>query len=227
MKTIISKILAYLFAFSIILVILITAIDLNSFNKNFYETEFKKINNADIIQTDEQSLLDFTFVVLDYTQDKREDMVTYATIANEYREVFNQREKLHMEDVKALYLNAISLRNLAAILIVLIMMIFIVFKINFRLLAKAFIKTTWFALAIFAAILFYAILDFNNFWINFHYLFFDNDLWQLDPATSIMILMVPEQFFNDLVMRIIISFAIPLVICFLLAFKLRRNKVNE
>ena len=35
---------------------------------------------------------------------------------------------------------------------------------------------------------------------------FDNDLYLLDPRTELLIRMVPEQFFYDLVMRIVVGF---------------------
>ncbi len=56
--------------------------------------------------------------------------------------------------------------------------------------------------AVVGAVAVWAAVDFNAFWINFHKLFFTNDLWLLDPAKSVLINMVPSQFFFDLVMRI-------------------------
>jgi integral membrane protein (TIGR01906 family) len=48
--------------------------------------------------------------------------------------------------------------------------------------------------------------NFTLYWDYFHYIFFDNDLWQLDPRTDVLIQMVPEEFFYDLVVRIIFYF---------------------
>lgn len=52
----------------------------------------------------------------------------------------------------------------------------------------------------------WALADFNAFWTNFHLFFFDNDLWLLDPRTSIMINLFPGSFFFDLVIEIILSY---------------------
>ena len=52
----------------------------------------------------------------------------------------------------------------------------------------------------------YAVTDFYSFWRSFHELLFDNDLWQLYPEER-LIQMVPEQFFSDLVTRIVAVFA--------------------
>jgi len=212
MKKTITKIFAYLFSFTFVLTLLITSIDYNSFNKDFYVTEFNEINNAELIKTTEAELLDFCFVVLDYIQDDRDDMVTYATIDNEYREVFNDREKLHMVDVKNLYLNAMDIRNVSFVLMLVSFIGYLLLSNRkYKLLADAYKKTLIIIVVIFAALIFYALIDFQNFWINFHYLFFDNDLWLLNPNTSIMINMVPQQFFNDLVLRIVAYFIIPII----------------
>jgi integral membrane protein (TIGR01906 family) len=230
MKKIIIKVFAYLFSFSFVLTLLITSIDYNSFNKNFYEEEFSKINNAETIKTTEAELLDFCFVVLDYLQDSRDDMVTYATIDNQYTEVFNQREKLHMVDVKVLYLKAIDLRNIALITMIISLISYLLLSNRkYKILADAYIRTLVIIIVIFAALIFYAILDFTNFWYNFHYLFFDNDLWLLDPRTSIMINMVPQQFFNDLVMKIVAYFIIPIIslLAIVLVNKRRLTIINQ
>ena len=54
----------------------------------------------------------------------------------------------------------------------------------------------------------YATFDFYDFWMNFHYIFFTNDLFILNPNTDILIMMVPQQFFMNLVFKIIFYFII-------------------
>ena len=44
--------------------------------------------------------------------------------------------------------------------------------------------------------------NFQTFWINFHKVFFTNDLWLLDPKTDLMIRMLPEGYFMDIAIRI-------------------------
>ena len=227
MKKMINRISAYIFSFCFVVTLLITSIDYNCFNKDYYVREFARINNAEVIKTSEAELLDFCFVVLDYIQDNRDDMVAYATIDNEYREVFNEREKLHMLDVKELYLNAIAVRNTAFVLMLVSIAAYLLTARRKVLpLANAYQRTLYVIISLFAAILFYALIDFHNFWFNFHYLFFDNDLWLLDPRTSIMINMVPQQFFNDLVLKIIAYFLVPIIGLFA-AVGVYKRKTNE
>ncbi|MBR2067449.1 MAG: DUF1461 domain-containing protein, partial [Solobacterium sp.] len=73
----------------------------------------------------------------------------------------------------------------------------------------------------------WAILDFNSFWMNFHYVFFDNDLFLLDPNISIMINMFPERFFFDMVAMIIFTFLFVVAIMYLIIHYLYRREVNR
>ena len=50
--------------------------------------------------------------------------------------------------------------------------------------------------------------NFQWFWTNFHYVFFTNDLWMLDPKVSIMINMFPLNFFFAMCRQILICFVI-------------------
>lgn len=56
--------------------------------------------------------------------------------------------------------------------------------------------------------------DFSRYFVVFHHIFFDNDLWILDPDTDMLINIVPEAFFMDTALRIAIVFAIFVTIFF-------------
>ena len=70
----------------------------------------------------------------------------------------------------------------------------------------------------------WAAADFDAFWLNFHYLFFDNDLFLLDPNTSIMINMFPSAFFMHMVFMIIATFALCAGLVYAGACLLERRK---
>ena len=56
---------------------------------------------------------------------------------------------------------------------------------------------------------------------------FDNDLFLLDPASSIMINMFPESFFFDLVLLIIVSFVTVCLVCYFLMRKYERRELAQ
>ena len=54
--------------------------------------------------------------------------------------------------------------------------------------------------------------DFTRYFTIFHQIFFDNDLWILNPATDLLINIVPEPFFMDTALYIGLVFGIFLLI---------------
>ena len=48
----------------------------------------------------------------------------------------------------------------------------------------------------------------------FHQIFFDNDLWILDPATDLLINIVPEPFFMDTALYIVLLFGASMLLLF-------------
>ncbi|MFV0479767.1 MAG: TIGR01906 family membrane protein [Anaerorhabdus sp.] len=189
-------------------------IDLNSFNPTFFKKEYVKLNTAEEIGMSQDDLDKATTTLLDYIQAKRDDLNVVATIDGIETEVFNEKEKLHMIDVRVLYLNAMQVKWVSGILGMILLVIGI--ALNRREAARSFFDMASKALLATFSILFliglYAVVDFNSFWLQFHYIFFTNDLFLLNPATDILIKMVPSQFFFDLVFRIVISFALGIAI---------------
>lgn len=201
------KITCYGFSIALIVFLFLEAVMVHCFNTNFYETEYAKLNVAEDVGCSFDDLMKATRVLLDYTSDKREDMVVTAVIDGAEREVFNERETTHMVDVKALYLTAEAVRNICVITVI------VCYFLNYgqqgllKDLCPIFNRVSLIFLIVIGGIALYAAMDFNSFWINFHHVFFTkNDFWLLNPATDLMIRFFPEQFFFDLVFRIVVTF---------------------
>ena len=186
-------------------VLIFTTVDICSFDKGFYKKEYAAADTAAEIGMSDKDLFRSTEALLDYLQDKRDDIVVEADVLGEKREVFNERETLHMVDVKALYQDTVKLRNIFFLIGIGIFGTGVILAGKQTLLycRRGFKYGVGLTVLFVAMAAFYAVLDFTNFWINFHRLLFKNDLWILDPNTSIMINMFPENFFGDLVMKII------------------------
>ena len=108
-----------------------------------------------------------------------------------------------MEDVRDLFVQAIFLRKVCLGIIVLSVMLMILLKarISRVLPASLCIGTGLFfgLAAVLAAII---STDFTRYFVIFHHIFFDNNLWILDPRTDLLINIVPEGFFMDTAARI-------------------------
>ncbi len=217
-----NKFIYFIATFSFIIAVLLSCIDFWAFNDVFYAHEFKQNDTAKTIGISDEELVLVTEHLLGYIKDQHDDLTITATINDQEREVFNDKEKLHMIDVKNLYKNTMLARNIAFVIFILG---FIINRFaDVQMIYSCYKKVLAIFLGIVAAISFYALLDFANFWVNFHYLFFSNDLFFLDPNKDILIQIVPERFFFDLVTVIIISFVFVLGLAF---YGLKKGAENQ
>ena len=142
--------------------------------------------------------------------------------------MYNQREIMHMEDVRTLYQAWRTLRDWgvsAAVLLIFLCILLSEKREWPRTLAKGFLWASAFLGLVIAAFGVWVAVDFNGFWLNFHYLFFDNDLWLLSYATDRMIRICPQQLFYDIVVRFGILFIIAfgaLLACAVLCLKKKK-----
>lgn len=116
------------------------------------------------------------------------------TVFGQMAPVFNQREIAHMEDVAGLF----SLLKKALFMLAACALLFTLAGMKEstpRLWGKALLQGTGLFLFLGAALVLLCALDFSRAFTIFHHLFFDNDLWLLNPATDLMIRLLPESFF--------------------------------
>ena len=224
-----NKIVYYILSFSLILLTFLSVIDFWCFDSNFYAYEANINDTKEVIGCDDETLDIITDKVLGYLRDDYDSLDLTATINGENREVFDNKEKTHMVDVKNLYLNAMKVRNIMIIMFIISLIIFIGIKDVFKYeqLKKAFLLTIIIIIGFVLILGVWALIDFDNFWISFHKVFFTNDLFYLDPRYEVLIQLVPSQFFFDLVIRIIISFIILLGLYYLILYLLNKKVIKN
>ncbi len=163
-------------------------------------------------------LMVVTDKMMDYLIDKRDSLDMEATINGRIEEVFGRREKLHMVDVKDLFLGGKFIRDLSFVILIISIFAMYMWK-------KEWLKSWLRHLGVFFIVAFIVIgilgglfaSDFNKYFTLFHELFFNNDLWLLNPKTDILINMVPEIFFFQTTMLIIGLFIISIGLVLALA----------
>lgn len=190
--------------------LMLTSIMWLSFRDGYYNKMYTKLEVAETIGITSEDLHQATDVLQDYIRGLRPSLDMKVTINNEKVEMFNQREKDHMVDVRNLYGSVRLFRNLSVIFVAGMLMLslgsgdYLDFELNRDVLGRSLFLLTFF----FVSLGLYAFIDFDSFWRTFHQLVFSNDLWLLNPATDRLIMMVPLQFFMGLVYRILISFSL-------------------
>ena len=210
MNTIRTKIAAFIFGVSlIILLILASVFNVGLSNKVYKEIQVE-LQIAEYAMCSQETLDFATNELIDYIEDKRDNLDMRGVINNIESPIFNEREIAHMIDVKNLFSTG---RVLLISLGLFIILIFIFELISNReaFNYKFFKSVTITMIAVLGAFLLiaaYALFDFNSFWMSFHKIFFTNDLFLLNPETDFLIRMMPLQFFISIVFKIGIRFII-------------------
>ena len=220
----ISTAAGFLFVIGVILCVICAL----CMSRGFFKYEYEKNGTAAYLDISDSDLERATEHWLAYIEDSEDDLDISVTLSGEERQLFNDREKEHMVDVKNLYLGALTVGRICAALAVIILLLEIfVFK-RLRQAVSGYLIGNAVFFAAFAVLAVLAASDFTTFWTNFHHVFFSNDLWLLNPETDMMIRMVPETFFFDLVMRVVFicggSMLVVLSAAVLLRFRLARKE---
>ncbi len=169
------------------------------FNRNYMNRELTRLGIAEQVSMTQEDLMAVFDEILDYLAGKRADLVIETTVAGEQREAFNEREKAHMEDGLGLFEQGFRIYYAGAALAVLMLVPVLVWRRERRELLRVYGKCTVIVFAVFfilgGLVGILLATDFDFYFTLFHKIFFNNDLWLLDPRTDLMINLVPEPFF--------------------------------
>ncbi|WP_432666137.1 TIGR01906 family membrane protein [Wukongibacter baidiensis] len=186
------------------LVILLTALQYYSYNQDFYMSEFEKYDISKVTKMTKDDLSRVSHKLISYLKDDDKNLNMMAVIKGESREVFGQREKQHMVDVKELFIKGKRLRNISlAITLLGIVIIFLFPKDRKRNIYKALFWSGIIPVLLMTILYILLKIDFYKYFTYFHEIFFTNDLWLLNPETEVLIQMLPLEFFIDISIRII------------------------
>lgn len=209
--------------------VLLTSVLFFSFREKYYEKKYEQLEVANTIGISDIDLDRATDQLLNYIKGKEDTLNIEVNIKGSKVQMFNEREKEHMVDVKNLYNKVITFRSVSVIFIAIMVLIslgtgdYTRLEYNLNNLGISLMLVTGGIVTISV----FAFLDFNAFWIMFHKMIFTNDLWLLNPATDRLINMVPEPFFKGLVYRIIISFIVVMVLFYGLYFTMKRMDLDD
>lgn len=217
-------------AFCLMIILFITSVEAVVYwTPGYFEKEYTKYNVLDSLPSmTMDDLLHVTDEMMDYLRGGREDLHVTTTMGGEQREFFNEREIAHMEDVQVLFLKALSIRRICLVLGAGLLILMAATKARMgQVLPPSLCMGTGLFFALITALGLIISTDFTKYFIMFHHIFFSNDLWILDPATDMLINIVPEGFFMDTAARIALLFgSLSLIlfgVCLLLTIKNRRK----
>lgn len=225
-KRILSFITGTVFVLMLLLLLLLTDVQVAAFNRDYYNQKYEEYQVAQSIGIEMPDLMEATDNLLNYMDGKRDDLDFQMSIKGVQQEFFSQRDKLHMIDVKGLVTNGKLIRNVAfGYCVIFLAWLFLKAKGKYEYFSKLMVYT--FAAGLIPILLLAVLMniDFYKYFTIFHEIFFNNDLWQLDPAADRLINMYPEAFFSSIAYKIVYYYIGELILMLGLGiFGLRHRK---
>ncbi len=210
-----NKIYFFLISILLFIILFLSGFKIIIFDESLYKEQFGKYNVYSNFNSEDEANENLKLLI-NYLKDKNPKLET---------DFFNEKEKIHLNDVKNIIKKLIILLYFSIILIILIFSYFI-YKGKYKFILKSLILGL--SLTIFIIILFYILVlfDFDKVFTYFHLVSFDNNYWLLNPETDNLIKMFPQEIFFDLariaILYSLISSLIILVFSIFLLYKTRK-----
>ncbi|MBI4198197.1 MAG: TIGR01906 family membrane protein [Chloroflexi bacterium] len=188
-----------LFIAAFLVLLVATNVRLAFYSLELYEWEFARQGVPRTTGLTLEQLSDAGRQIRDYFNSAAEPLDVRITVDGRSVSLFTEREVLHMADVKQLVYWVYRLQEGSLLFLFLwVTLGFFVQGSDFiprtrRLLLEASVL----AMVIVGAAGFAAMVAFQPIFLLFHRLSFANNLWMLDPATSFLLRMFPQQFWVE------------------------------
>ena len=218
-----------LLSFSVIAILLISSFEIAMYaDFSVYQREYEKYDILDDLDMKMEDVMYVTEEMMAYLRGDRDTLSVITTVEGQEQDFFNEQDRFHMGEVRDLFIGGLNIRT-GAVVTALICLAFLI--ASKACLKKILARSYQIALGITgAAVIFIgaaALIDFNAVFVQFHHIFFDNDLWLFDPAEDYMIRMLPEGLFADMVLRIGLLFVGSLLILLIISILAGRFKKKQ
>ena len=197
MKKLIRIITNVLFGISLCVLLILSSFAVFVYDTQYYDTQFEKLSIAEKTHIAPKDLTIIMDNMIQYFKDKRENLDMQLPVNGETREIFKEDEKSHLQDVKNLFTfaNVLFYISLFYIIIFTICKLIQFRKMFFKKYFKLISVTLTCFICIVLVITLAACIDFNAMFLLFHEIFFPQGNYFFSSSTSIMVSMVPEEFF--------------------------------
>lgn len=203
LKRITSIIIVAVFILSLPIMLLFTDVQIVAFDRDYYRKEFIKYEIPQQLKMELSELIKANENSVRYLEGKRDNLDFKAVISGQEEEFFSPKDKLHMIDVRNLFIKGRLIRDISLVYIMAFIGYFILLrKSEGKRLAKYFLVSSSLALALIVVLVVLMYSDFYKYFTIFHQIFFTNDLWLLDPMENRLVNIYPEAFFTDIAFSI-------------------------
>ncbi len=222
------KIIAIICALSFMISALLTAADITMYHiPGYYRHQFEE---KDVLgdlnrNIDMDNVMSAFSKMMEYLRGNRDNLNIEVTADGARQEFYNEREKVHLKDVRNIVLKAYRLRLIAA-LICLISLIYIITHCKRHQSAwfsirKIFVATCIITNTAFLLVVGIVAVNFDKVFTIFHKVLFANNYWRLNPSESDLINLLPQSFFEQTALVICGIYFVIVSVAVAMALKLR------
>lgn len=197
------------------ILIITSSIFFVAYDKKFYNSEFLKYNVKENTNLSEDELNYTISWVISYLSDK-----DYNTNFG----LFNEQEKLHMQDVKSIFI-ALNFISIFIFIILLSYFLFMVLKKDYSNLGKCFVIASFAVVSILLFVFLSFSISFDSSFLIFHKLFFKGN-YAFSAEENLIVNIFPEKLFYDALIKIVMYTTLFSAIIFLLGIFLKNPKFN-
>ncbi|UQK58605.1 TIGR01906 family membrane protein [Fenollaria massiliensis] len=201
---------AIILTLNIIALILCQAIQTVSYDENAVYMNAKHLDDFDYIDRSEEEVLVASKIIAGYLRGQNAD--EHLSLIG-----LNEKEISHMRDVRHIYKVLNIIKIISAAITLFIILLYAWKKINVFKFKE--LRNTLF-IGYLVPIIFGALYltDFSGAFVKFHEIFFDNQLWQLDPSTDLLIRLMPEEFFINGFIKILAYYTVSIFVIHICSF---------
>jgi integral membrane protein (TIGR01906 family) len=163
-----------------------------------YEYGFDKYEISQDTGIDRIQLRNAAQHLIDYFNLRADTAQVSVVRDGEEFNLFNERELIHLEDVRGLIqLDYWVQRGAFLLMVICALALFFGLRAGWRILVRGLFWGSCIALGLMVFLALWALFGFERFFILFHLVSFSNEFWMLDPARDYLIRLFPEGFFYD------------------------------
>jgi len=222
---VISIIAHWLFILSLPVLLLTASVSAAANSPWFYTYGFDKYEVSETTGLDDEQLSLVAHELISYFNSGEETISVYAVKDGEPFQVFNEREVIHLKDVKGLFGLVYGLLLGTGIYACVYFGVSLFWWRESRPPARGLLRGGVLTLVIMVVVGVMVAINFDWFFRQFHLISFANDFWMLDPATDYLIMLFPQGFWFEAATYCALSTALgALVLGGLGWWYLRRNR---
>ena len=195
---IIRNIIYWLFVFCLPVLLITSTIRLEVNELSLYEYGFDKYKISRDTGIDKIQLRSVAQHLIDYFN-LRVDTVQIKIIkGDEAFNLFNERELIHLGDVRNLIqLDYWVQRGAFLLMVIFALALFFGLRVGWRMLVRGLFGGSFITIGLIVALALWALFGFEQLFMLFHLISFANEYWILDPARDYLIRLFPGGFFYD------------------------------